>query len=838
MKLKLLRISYFTILLAFTGLLIFSEIDFPKKSTPKKAKANPSFIDFYLLKKKNESGIIPGGLSRTWEKQTLIPNKTGDVLMDSVTELGPFTVGGRTRSIVIDHKNPQIMWLAAISGGVWKTNDGGASWFPINDQAPNLNVSYIEQNPFNENILYYCTGEGAGNSSGAPGDGIYKSTDRGQTFERLAASEIPAFDYGWKIISSPLDSHTFWVATGYAGLWKSEDAGASFKQVYVSNRPIYDIEIFSDGKILMGVNQLGLFMSNNGDSGTFTQVTAGLPISSTGRYEIAISPTNPSKVYLAIANNTNTALVGFYSSVDSGQTFVEKRNPSLDGGSYPFTWYCLIIGVRANNDDHVFIGSVNPMVSFDGGDNWIRAENSHADYHVYINDPQDPNSFYSGNDGGIYKYSWNSVDEFTSLNNGLSNIQFYTGTVGASGYFYMGGTQDNGTWYGMNNQDDYKKVFGGDGAGCKISKQDPSTAYVSSQNGNILRTRNLNQQFFNVVGIKNDLDANSDGEIDEGAWFINPLEINPFNGNEIYFPTKRKLWRSFDGGDNWEPVTNNIGSAVSTREPFCVSVTNEFSPCAYVGGSNGLLFYIDDVNGQSPGSEKNLRTRLPSVLFSSFINHIKIHPEKRSTIFVSFTNYSTTTRLWMANNANTDTPEWLEIGKNLPRNLPVNWMDLDPENPDSIWFAGTDFGLYYTTNAGETWLKETRIPNTVISTLEFRESDRKLFVFTHGRGIYSIKINSISSTPQNISTNGVKTKDLLVYPNPSKDYFYLDLPLIQSKPESFTLKIYSAEGKEQKALVEFVDSKKLKIEHSFKPGVYIIDLKINQSQYQAKLLVP
>src|SRR5690606_20691292 len=147
-------------------------------------------------------------------------------------------------------------FIGGISGGLWVSEDAGRSWSNVNDHAINLNITSITQNPFNPDVIYYSTGEAAGNSSAAPGAGVFKSVDHGKTFTQLNATTGGDFDYSWRIVHSLVDSQTFFVATGSRGLFRSKDGGQSFEKVVTTTRDIHDIEVFSDSSVMISIEGL------------------------------------------------------------------------------------------------------------------------------------------------------------------------------------------------------------------------------------------------------------------------------------------------------------------------------------------------------------------------------------------------------------------------------------------------------------------------------------------------------------------------------------------------------------------------------------------------------
>jgi photosystem II stability/assembly factor-like uncharacterized protein len=765
--------------LAFVLLLAFVfKNKFNAMASPEKARKGPAdkFEFFDILK-----GKAPDGLYTSWYRST-IGNKNGPQLLDSMVEIGPVNIGGRTRAVLWNRTNADHLLVGAISGGLWNSNSRGRSWNVVNDYEVNLNITCITHNPFNADVIYYGTGEGAGNSSGAPGAGIFKSTDGGKTFKQLPATIDGTFDYCWSIKHSKVEDSTIYVSTNSRGLWRSKNGGMSFERVYNTSRPIHDIEILADSTILFGVQGLGVFHSKTGDVNSFVGFTTGLPAgSAVGRIEIAYCETAQENIYLGFANASNNGFVGVYRTKDAGQTWTAANTSLASAGlSFPFTWYTLVMQVKYDNPEMVAIGSVNIGYSLNGGKNWTQASNSHADYHVMEIHPDMPDKLMVGNDGGMFEYDWNSMGKFINLNRGLHITQYYTGTYAPVGITVMGGTQDNGTSLGLNGSDSFTFVYGADGSHCHIHQQNNKTAYISWQNGRLRKTLDYTKKNPVTFDIVNDMDLNGNGEVDDGVWFIHPYEMNHLNSEHLIFPAKRRIYQSLDGGNLWEPITNTVNQGTA-QEAFSVAMTNQLNPTVYVGGSNGLFYRINNSLTAKPGEEVNLRGTAPNAVRTSFIGSIKAHPTKHNVLYLGLTNYATTPRIYRVDQADSDTAiSWVDISGNLPASLPVNWIEVDPNSPDSVIFAATDFGLYYTADAGQTWHKDPIIPNVAVDMLRLRHSDRRLFIYTHGRGIFTARVipkkngNPIDNfVSGEFLANGIK-----IYPNPASDFIQVDFASI------------------------------------------------------------
>ena len=731
--------------------------------------ANPGWEAQFYRMKKNELGEVPKGVIRRLRQQAQFNKTSGAPVLSNVTEVGPGNVGGRTRAFLVDKANTSRFLSGGVSGGLWESTNSGTTWSPINDAAPTLSVTYVAQDPNNTNNIYFCTGEPRGNSTGIDGDGVYKSTDGGSTFSKLASTAGASYDDCWVVKVSPAGSDVVYVGTEGSGLFKSTDGGSSFTNVLMGD--ITDIELFTDGSVMATRTGDGIWSSASGDAGTFSKLSGGLPTSGFSRIEIAYCDSFPSTIYAQFEDGSGgywSDLLDVYKTTNGGTSWSAVANPaSTLGAYYSFPWYCFMFEVSPSNPDVIVSGSVEMTFSTNGGTSWDNGSYSHADYHIAVFDPVNHDKVYVGNDGGIHDYnvstmSWGS----TSLNNGYNVTQFYAGAFFPTGINALGGTQDNGTQRFMSGGATTYHVFGGDGAFCQVNQQAASISYVSYQNGNIQKATDTDVSTYpSYNDVMGEMDADFNGSIDDGAWFINPFEINLLDGDQLYFPTDTRVWRTTNGASNWTPLTNTLSNS-----PYSVGISNSTSPTVYIGG-DGILYRVDNATSATPGSEVNLTTGLPTGLSGHFISSIEVHATDPGTIYLSLSNYSwsSSPRIWKVTNANTASPSYTSIHGDLPAEMVVNWVEADPAKPDSNLFIATDFGLYSTTNGGVNWQKETDIPNVSIHNIRLRNTDRKLFVFTHGRGMWTGDLPLISGNETPVRETVVK-----VYPNPATEYIKVD----------------------------------------------------------------
>jgi photosystem II stability/assembly factor-like uncharacterized protein len=712
-----------------------------KESKQEASSPLPGYYGQWLYIKTNGTNVLPDMSRYRW--QSAVNKRATPKSLINVYEYGPSNVAGRLRGIIIDHSNPSRILVGGASGGVFISENSGASWKAINDQALSPSVTWMSQNPFDAKIMYYCTGEASGNSADLMGAGIFKSVDGGKTFSQLPATNNASFQFNWSVKCSPLDTHTLYVATHSTGLWRSTDDGATFSRVYNTGTQMNDLELFPDGSVMFTLKGTGVYRSASGNLGSFSKISSINSVS-TARAELAFCKNFPNVVYAAISGPDNSysgVLKTFYKSSDGGKTFVTRTNPN-GTVNFGFTWYCMTMAVKDNDSNAIFIGAVDIGSSKDGGQTWLPGSEQHSDNHVAVNSG---NNMFLGSDGGLCRYTWGNFNSYTSLNNFLNVTQLYAGDVSPHEVAIMGGCQDNGTKESKNVNKSFSSVAGADGGYCFYHPNYQGIKYYSMQNGIVFRSGE---------------NISSNIPTTDQKWFIHPYQISETNGDIVVYPADRKLYFSSDAGESYKNLTT-----VSSGRLFCAAISSGNNPAVYSGGSS-IFVAVDSADNASP-KVVNLRTSMPLSIRSSFLGCIKVIPGYRDKVYLGFNNISDSGRIYMASQLFNDTPVYKNISGDLPRGLPVNWIECDPMAPERVIFAGTDYGLYITEDSGQTWIKDTRLPSTVISNIKIHKNMKDIYFFTHGRGVFKGQVNNnaYSSIDQQASHQAIAK----LYPNPASE---------------------------------------------------------------------
>jgi photosystem II stability/assembly factor-like uncharacterized protein len=410
---------------------------------------------------------------------------------DSWQFAGPVNIGGRITDIEMFPTDQNTIYIGTASGGIFKSTNQGATWFPIFDDIPVLSIGDIAIDPKDKNIIYAGSGEAnaSSNNGSFPGNGVYKSTDAGASwvYKGLPASQ----NIGRIVIDAHKPDTLFVAAMGRLygtnnerGVYRSFDGGNSWQKVlYVNDTTgCIDLAIHPDSsniiyacmwqriKYPLGGKRCGsgsgIYKSVNGGN-TWTLLTNGLPAndSDRGRIGIDISKSNPNILYAIYSTTANGNFDGIYKSTNAGASWSRVDNGSMGDINNGYGWYFCNIHIDPNNANKVYALGMDMWRSTNGGTSWTDLTNytTHVDHHALYIHPQNTSLIINGNDGGVYisttgGNNWNFV-------NTLPITQFYTNEID---YQYplrlYGGAQDNNTSRTMTGAvNDWEVIYGGDG---------------------------------------------------------------------------------------------------------------------------------------------------------------------------------------------------------------------------------------------------------------------------------------------------------------------------------------------------------------------------------------
>jgi hypothetical protein len=696
------------------------------------------------------------------------------------TSIGPGNIGGRTRSIIIHPSNPNIIWLGAVGGGIWKTTNGGNSWTTNTDFLANLAVDCMAMDPTNSNVLYAGTGEPYP-GDGILGNGIFTTADGGTTWAQLSltGNNPDFYDVTRLAVAfySPVRSRILLAATT-TGLFRTNlDAarGISWAQVGTGR---YNTVVFQPNNAANCLASSGLLSSDN--IGVFRSTDTGTTWASstftggptlTGRIELAYAKSNPNIVY-ASADSPATGPQGkdegaLFKSTDGGQHFAWT---GIKGTLYYFGWYANTLWIDPINPYVVVVGSTELFrcTSTDGGTTFSKVQisgdghlDTHVDHHVVINDPNYDGSsnkrVYVGSDGGIYKTDdilrTPQSPSWTALNHTLGITQFYGGAANSDGSIIIGGTQDNGTvrYQSQLGSEGWDYAIGGDGGFCAVGggyfygeagsyglqflwrSSDGSSAnrqYINHWGGNPVDCSNCP----NCLSCNCSSDSNSN--------FAAPLVLDPNNPSTLLGGIDG-LERSLNANTpnphdvSWTLIKCPLqGDKISA-----IAIAPGKSDIIWVGYNSGALYFTTNGTATSPTWTKVNAPALPQRYVES-IAFAGWRPGLWNTVYVAFggNDYDqgfNANNLW---NTGDGGGTWTNISNGLP-NVPVSSVvtSQSPSFP-SYLYIGTAIGVFASTNNGTNWSPGIAgdVPaNVWVNQLFWTNSSRTLVAVTHGRGMFT-----------------------------------------------------------------------------------------------------
>jgi photosystem II stability/assembly factor-like uncharacterized protein len=699
----------------------------------------------------------------------------GSLAAIKLRSVGPAMMSGRIADIAIDPENGNTWYVAAGSGGVWKTKNAGTTWKAIFENYGSYSIGCVTLDGSNRNIVWVGTGENVGGRHVGYGDGIYRSTDGGNSFKNMGLKESEHIS---KIVVHPHRSDLIYVAVqgplwspgGERGLYQSSDGGESWQQILGKGMYTGVTDVVLDPKnpsvlyaathqrhrtvwaLINGGPETGIHKSLDGGK-TWRELKGGLPGGDKGKIGLAISPQDSRVIYATIELPGRKG--GLWRSANGGESW-EKKSDYVGGGTGPH--YYQELYADPHRFDVIYQANVYLGRSEDGGKTWKSAESrsKHVDNHAVAFHPSDPDFLLVGCDGGLYR-SFDRGKTYDFFSN-LPLTQFYKVDVDNDYPFYniVGGTQDNNTQYGPSRtrsssgilNHDWKAIIGGDGHDCAIDPKNPNIIYCESQQGHLRR-------FDRRTGESVDIRPRPEkGAPDLRPNWDSPIHISP-HSNTTLFHGSKMVHRSDDRGDSWTAISpdlsrnqNRLTLKVMDRV-WSVDATYDFLAMSQYGNVTSLsesplvegLIYAGTDDGLIQVTEdggKNWRRveRIFGIPEFAFVNDIKSDRFDPDTVYAALDNHKEGDFKPYLIRSTDRGRTWKEIGSTLPDRHLV-WRIVQDHKKKDLLFAGTEFGLFFTTDGGGKWIKLSGgVPNIPFRDLEIQRRENDLVGATFGRGFY------------------------------------------------------------------------------------------------------
>jgi len=711
--------------------------------------------------------------------------------------IGPAYMSGRVSDVEGVPGNPDIVYVASASGGLWKTTNGGITWQPIFERQGTISIGDVALEPGNPDVVWVGTGESNVRNSISFGDGVYKSTDGGHTWANMGLRDTRCIS---KIVVNPRNPDIVYVgALGHVfgpneerGVFMTTDGGRTWtKTLYIDqNHGVADLTIDPSNPNIVyaamwafrrtpwthtsGSERGGIFKSTDGGR-TWKKLTEGLP-KLIGRIGIAVAPSNSNVVYAIMEAKEGT----LYRSDDRGETW---RNVSKQTSIVSRGFYYTRVRVDPINENRVYAVASTLFVSIDGGRSFRPISgNTHVDFHALWIDPLDPKRIWQGQDGGA-AFSNDQGQTWQVVHN-LPVGQFYQIHVDNRQPFYyvMGGLQDNGTWAGPSRtrepagiqNDDWRMLSFGDGFFVTNYADDPDIYISESQGGGIVRTdmRNREQQL--IAPYLGD-DEGPAVDVKYRFNWNSPIIQSPHDNNTIYL-TGNVVFKSTDFGRTWTTISPDLTKSIRERlqsaggpvafentgaEYYGTVISFAESPLRagvlWAGTDDGQLQLSTD----GGSNWTNLIKNVPGLGPDSPVSHIEPSRVDENLVYAAFDRHALDDLKPYVYKSTDQGRSWQNISGNLPANAYVWALREDPRNPRLI-YAGTESGLFISYTGGGSWqrLELKNLPHVAVHDIIIHPQQNDLILATHGRGIWILD----DATPiQQLTPEAARSNDALLF---------------------------------------------------------------------------
>ena len=690
--------------------------------------------------------------------------------------IGPAFTSGRIADIAMHPDDDNVWYVAVGSGGVWRTRNAGTSWTSLFDGQSSYSVGAIAIDPRNPHVIWVGTGENVGGRHVAYGDGVYKSVDGGETWTNMGLEESRHIS---RIIVHPDNSDVIWVAAqgplwnpgGERGIYKSSDGGNTWKQTLGDDEWVGATDLVMDSRNpaalyaatwqrhrnvavhLGGGPGSGIHKSTDGGE-TWTETRSGIPDSNLGKIGLAISYHNPDHIYAAIELDRRTG--GVFMSRDRGGSWT-KMSDAVAGATGPHYYQELYTTPHA--EGRLYLMDVRVQFSDDHGSTFRRLSEAdkHSDNHAIAFRANDPDYILMGTDGGLFE-TFDDAETWHFIAN-LPVTQYYKVAVDDALPFYnvYGGTQDNGSHGGPSRTDnvhgirnaDWFKTLGADGHQSATEPGNPNVMYAEAQQGRLHRIDRITGE---QVLIQPQARA---GEKYERYNWDAPIVVSPHSASTIYFGSYR-VWKSENRGNSWQPISadltrdqerlelpvmGRVQSWDNAWDVSAMSVYNTITSIAvsplddgliYAGTDDGLIHVTEDGGTEWRRIEVG---SIPGIPATSFVNNLVADLHDADVVYAALDNHKFGDLSPYLVKSSDRGQTWESIQGNLPDRTLV-WRLVQDHVRESLLFAATEFGLYFTVDGGTNWTKIASDATISFRDVTIQRRENDLVGASFGRGFF------------------------------------------------------------------------------------------------------
>ncbi len=703
--------------------------------------------------------------------------------------LGPATMSGRVTSLAVVERDPRVQYVGAAAGGLWKTEDEGRSWRCVFAGAPHASVGAVAVAPSRPRVVWLGTGEANPRNSVSWGNGVFVSHDAGRTWTHAGLAETHHIG---RIAVHPDDPDVAYVAAlghlwgpnAERGLFGTRDGGRTWQHLLkldaetgcidvaldpTEPRTIYAAAYrvrrdgFAGGNPAVQTGPLaGIYRSRDAGK-TWSRLTKGLPKGQLGRVGLCVWRKDPRLIYAVVPTertdirNTPGQKPGFgpletggvFVSTDRGDSWVKLNDLC------PRPFYFGQVRIHPTESRRVWVLGVPLFVSNDGGRSFRSdgARGTHYDHHDLWINPANPLHLLLATDGGLYTSRDGGVNWTHTPNLPIS--QFYGVAVDTRmPYRIVGGLQDNGTWIGPSRTNrpygivngDWRQVLGMDGFQCAIPPDDPGILFAEGQYGKLHR---IDLGTRGALAIQPRLTR-------PGAppfrfnWSA-PLVLSAHDPRTLYYGGNH-VFKSTERGQTWRIISPDLtrggtGPSPHTGHTLTALAESPLRPGVLYAGTDDGRVHVTKDDGKTWAE---LASRLPGVPAGCWVTRIECSAHAPGTGWLSLSRHRYDDRRPYLFRTDDFGMTWRSLAANLPQEGPVHVVRGDARNPELL-FAGTEFGLYVSLDAGTAWLPlKNGLPPCPVHDLVIHPRERELVVATHGRGLYVLDVAPLEElSPKN-----------------------------------------------------------------------------------------
>ena len=680
----------------------------------------------------------------------------------SWVEAGPRNVGGRVTALGVDPHDPARIWVGTAAGGVFLTEDEGATFRPVFDGQTALAIGSLAVHPTDSDTIYVGTGEDTGAGYMYDGEGVFKTTDGGETWQNVGLTGTRRIG---SLAVDPGNGDRVFAAAGgdwYApsqerGIYRTLDGGQTWQRVLFVAEDAGGAEVVIDAgnpsRVFAtmwqrssegthwepGGPQSGIWRSLDGGD-TWTRLTVGLPTGALGKIGVAIAPSDPTVVY-AVVTALEGTLQGIYRSRDGGNTWEKRNNSAVETWFGTTGYYFSEIRVDPASTQDIYALDIRLLHSGNSGRSVSTgAVGVHVDFHDLIIDPI-TRRWLLASDGGLHL----SHDDGRSFMDaaGLPITQIYDlGIDTQNTTRRFAGAQDVGTLRTVTGEtDDWTEVLSNDGLQCEVDPGNGSRVYASMQAGDVHRSLDGGTTF---------VSATSGIDLNERVQWNAPLVLDSQAPATLY-TGRTRVYRSENAGVSWTAVSPDLTAGAAWADPHtpstrahalgpirlaisALAVSPVDRDVLWAGTDSGRL-WVSETRGAT-------WTEVSPPGVAAWVTDIEPDPVDARRACVALNGNRTGDRAPHVRETGDLGQTWVDRAGDLPQ-VPVNALAVDRDWRGRL-FAGTDLGVYVSDDGGASWSAlHAGMPRAVVMDLVVHQGTQTLFAATYGRSLYTYALGQL-----------------------------------------------------------------------------------------------